>query len=34
MADVGQQVLEQAFYDHLREMVGCPHPFLPLVKLK
>ncbi|WP_127612458.1 hypothetical protein [Croceicoccus ponticola] len=34
MADVGRQVLEQAFYDHLQDVVGCPHPFLPLVTLK
>lgn len=34
MADVGRQVLEQAFHDHFRDVVGCPHPFLPLVKLK
>lgn len=34
LADAGQRVLQQAFYDHLKNVAECPHPFLPLVKLK
>ena len=33
-SEVGQEVLKKAFRDYLRDVVGSPHPFFPIVKLK